>query len=324
MTERYGITYNFNPNYKTDIADYYNTYDCTVFNAICTNGKVSSAMRELTMFRVHDNKYSLERGEIVLGSQAYTALFKTKLTEEQIANFQPVQITISQYESEAETQAVISKTVTLKAIEPNSSSIKVNDETFRDFMDFDIYTYSVYLDDPSKADEAIKVVDQEHLEICSAKVSGPRYVERCIEVFGKFLKITMVFVLIAAIIFLVKFGVKSIRSNIYEIGVIKAMGGMRGDISKIFISQSLLVGIGILAVTYLGMHIGAFVADKIFIASLEMAIGAHLYGIKTVAFYPGAAFIVLVISLLVILVSAVISTKSIDKLNLISILKAKE
>ena len=324
VTERYGITYNFNPNYKTDIADYYNTYDCTVFNAICTNGKVSSAMREFTMFRVHDNKYSLERGEIVLGSQVYTALFKTELTEEQIANFQPVQITISQYESEAETQAVISKTVTLKAIEPNSGSIKVNDETFSDFMDFDIYTYSVYLDDPSKADEAIKVVDQEHLEICSAKVSGPRHVERCVEVFGKFLKITMVFVLIAAIIFLVKFGVKSIRSNIYEIGVIKAMGGMRGDISKIFISQSLLIGIGILAVTYLGMHIGAFVADKIFIASLEMAIGAHLYGIKTVAFYPGAAFIVLAISLLVILVSAVISTRSIDKLNLISILKAKE
>lgn len=324
ITERYGITYNFNPDYERDISEYYNTYEKSVIHVLFTCGRVSSTSEEVHVLRVPDNEYGLERGEIAMGANLYESMFETTLSEEDIANFQPTSVLISQYESYGANSMAVNKTMTIKTLVPNDDYITVNDETFQDMLDFDIHVSSIYLDDPAKAVEVKDVIEGEHLEIYSAKVNDIQYVERCIEVFGKFLKITMIFVLIAAVIYLVKFGVKSIRSNIYEIGVIKAMGGMRGDISRIFISQSLLIGAGILAVTYLGMHIGAFVADKIFVSSLQMATGAHLYGVKTVDFYLGVALVDLAISLLVILVSAVISTRSIDKLNLISILKAKE
>ena len=323
-SERYGITYNFNPDFEAAFAEYYVTYENAEFNATLTSGKISSNNIDLGIKRVPDGEYSLERGEIAMGVELYEELLEIAMSEEDVEGFTPTEVTFSHYESTGVNNIVVSHTVTVKTLVPDSDYIYVNGETLGDLMIFDVHPYSIYLDDPAKAEEAVRVVEEENLEIYSAKVNDLHYVERCIDVFGKFLNITMIFVLIASVIYLVKFGIKSIRSNIYEIGVIKAMGGMRGDISKMFISQSLLIGVGILVVTYLGMHIGAFVADKIFISSLEMATGANLYGIRTVDFYPDVALIDLAISLLVILVSAVISTRSIDKLNLISILKAKE
>ncbi len=324
MTERYGITYNFSQTFESDIIEYYNTYTLTKFSAVVTNGKTSSDKKELALLRLSTDNYGVGYGEMAMGAELYEDLFGVELSEEDIESFKPTAITLSQYESNGVNKIAVSKTVTLTTLIPDYSYMIVNDETFSDMIDLDVYAYSVYLDDPAKAEDAVKVVEKEKLEIYSGHVNGVNYVERCVEVFGKFLEITMILVLIAAAIFLVKFGIKSIRSNIYEIGVIKAMGGIRSDISKIFISQSLLMGVGILIITYIGMHIGALVADMIFVASLEAVTGVNLYGIRTVDFYPSVALIDIAVSILVIVISAILSTKAIDKLNLISILKAKE
>ena len=134
----------------------------------------------------------------------------------------------------------------------------------------------------------------------------------------------MVLVLAACAFYLINFGIKSIRSNIYEIGVIKSMGGISGDIGIIFISQSIVIGIGILIVTFIGMQIGASVADSIFMEALRVATGSNFYGIRAIDFYPDVALYDIGIALIVVVASAIISTVSIDRLNLISILKAKE
>ena len=168
------------------------------------------------------------------------------------------------------------------------------------------------------------VIAENRLEIFSGKIGNVRYIERCVEVFSKFLEITMVLVLAACAFYLVNFGIKSIRSNIYEIGVIKAMGGISGDIGIVFISQSVVIGIGILLITFIGMQIGARLADSIFMEALRIATGSNFYGIRAIDFYPDVALSDIGIALIVVVASAIISTISIDRLNLISILKAKE
>ena len=188
----------------------------------------------------------------------------------------------------------------------------------------DIFTYSVYLDDPSLAYDVIDVIESEKLQFYSAKIGNVHYIKRCVEVFDNFLVITMALILVACAFFLISFGIKSIRSNIYEIGVIKAMGGIRSDISKIFISQSLVIGLGILVLTFFGMQITSYVANEVFMAALEAVLGSTAYGIKAIDFYPSVALLDICIALIVVFISAITSTKSIDRLNLISILKAKE
>ena len=72
------------------------------------------------------------------------------------------------------------------------------------------------------------------------------------------------------------------------------------------------------------MQIGASVADSIFMEALRVATGSNFYGIRAIDFYPDVALYDIGIALIVVVASAIISTVSIDRLNLISILKAKE
>ena len=102
------------------------------------------------------------------------------------------------------------------------------------------------------------------------------------------------------------------------------MGGIKRDISKIFISQSLLLGVFILIATFFGMQIGAALANEVFLTSLSLVTNSNFYGISAIDFYPLVALADIGIALALVIVAAIISNFTIDRLNLISILKAKE
>ena len=322
VTERYGITFNFSSNYEAASREHYNNCSYARMRAFFINDKQTTSNLEMILSK--NTSLSLADGEIAMGDELYATLFGITLTDEEIANFKPIEVKISQYESEARNTTFHSKKVTIAKIIPKSQYMYSNENTFSDFYSYTLYTYSAYLDDPGEVADIMDVIKENRLEIFSGKIGNVRYIERCVEVFSKFLEITMVLVLAACAFYLINFGIKSIRSNIYEIGVIKSMGGISGDIGIIFISQSIVIGIGILIVTFIGMQIGASVADSIFMEALRVATGSNFYGIRAIDFYPDVALYDIGIALIVVVASAIISTVSIDRLNLISILKAKE
>lgn len=325
VSERYGITYNFSENYEEALREYHSQRSVMRISAFLIKGKKSSTQREM-LVRTETGKYTygLGDGEIAMSVSLYNTFFKTNLTAEDAESFTPTKVTIAQYENSVNKTVFNRKELTIVKLIPNGSYFFVNENTYDDLFEYNTYAYSVYLDDPAMATEAVEVVEREGLQVFTGRVGSVYFIERCIEVFGKFFDITMVIILAACVFFLVNFGIKSIRSNIYEIGVIKAMGGIRRDISKIFISQSLVMGIGILIVTYFGMDIGAYIANDIFMTALGAVTPGNLYGIRAIDFYPDVALYDIGIALAVVVISAIISTRSIDKLNLISILKAKE
>ena len=236
----------------------------------------------------------------------------------------PEKLTLAQYESAAAKEIVNSQDIYVTELISTGGVIYMNENTFKEFLKFDTYTYSLYLDNPAMARDISDVIADCKFSICSGLVGNVHYIERCLSIFDRFFGVTMAFILVACVFFLVNFGIKSIRSNIYEIGVIKAMGGIKKDISKIFISQSLIIGLGILIATYFGMQIGAALANEVFLTSLSVVANSNFYGIKAIDFYPLVALTDIGIALAVVVVSAIISNKSIERLNLISILKAKE
>ena len=336
LTERYNITYSFDENYHEALREF--LVDQAVNNGgvlrfyafFIMESKYSTAQSYIIAI---SDKYDLKDGEVVMGLSAYNTVSTSgdKVASKDIDKKNkelaesPEKLGFAQYESGAVKEIInYTEFSVTKLISSTSSYIYVNENTFRDLVKYNTYAYSVYLDDPVAAKEIVDVIDGNQLSICSGLVGNVHFIERCINIFDKFFGITMVFVLIACVFFLVNFGIKSIRSNIYEIGVIKAMGGIKKDISKIFISQSLLIGVGILISTYIGMQIGAALANEVFLASLALVSDGNFYGIKAIDFYPIVALLDIGISLAIVVISAIISNRAIDKLNLISILKAKE
>lgn len=330
VSERYGITYNFSPRYEEALLEFKSNENTMRFAVNMVADKKDLSKKSLSIIK--SDYLGLERGEIILPYNTYNYIFGKSLSADEVdslnAAFSPIEITFSQREGQLDPSTVCSQKFKIIGVSDRYDSTGtvalVNSETFDDMIQFETYTYSVYLDDPELAYDVVDVIEDNKLSIYSGKIGNVYYIERCVNVFGDFLKVTEALILFACMIFLVNFGIKSIRSNIYEIGVIKSMGGVKRDISKIFISQSAVMGIGILFVTYLGMQIGSYIANEIFLTSLQTVIGASFYGIRAIDFYPDVALMDIAVALAVVIVSAVISTRSIDKLNLISILKAKE
>lgn len=339
VTERYNITYSFDENYFDSLCDYLveSRGIMRVTGIFIKDGKYSSnqsyAISISDTYTAADGTKGvpLRDGQIVMGLTAYNAVStsENKVTNDNMneknAELQasPEKLAFAQYESGAVKEFINCEDVSVIKV-TTGNTVYMNENTYREFLKFNTYTYSVYLDDPAMAKDVSDIISDCRFAICSGMVGNVHFIERCINIFDRFFGVTMAFILVACVFFLVNFGIKSIRSNIYEIGVIKAMGGVKKDISKIFISQSLLMGVGILVVTYIGMQIGAAMANEVFLASLAAVSHSNFYGIKAIDFYPLVALADIGIALAVVIVSAIISNKSIDRLNLISILKAKE
>ncbi len=330
VEERYGITYSFDECYYDALCDYLIQGGIARTSVLLINGEKQTSSTSY-VFTVSD-KYDLEDGEIALSYTVYNTLSVTdnKITSSDLKEKNkelaesPLSITMAQHESAGVKEIMNSEELKVAQLTSSGTTIYMNSNTFKKLLKFNTYTYSVYLDDPSMAKDVSDVIEECKFSICSGMVGNVHFIERCINIFDRFFGITMVLILIACVFFLVNFGIKSIRSNIYEIGVIKAMGGIKKDISKIFISQSLLIGVGILIVTYFGMQIGSYLANEVFLASLAVVTNSSFYGIRAIDFYPMVALADIGIALAIVVVSAIISNKSIDRLNLISILKAKE
>lgn len=324
MNERYNIGYNFSENYEEALREYYvQNGKCVIAGFFIDDNRYSATMTPTFVIR---DDLGLADGEVAMSVAVYNKIYTQNLKAEDIDNdsFKPRKLGFARYESGVVKELAVREDFTVTQLVPQNGYIYVNENTYRKMLNVNTFTYSVYLDDPELAKDTIDVVKANSLTIYSGKVGNVYFIERCINVFKNFFTITQAIILLACAVFLINFGVKSIRSNIYEIGVIKAMGGVRRDISKIFISQSLVMGVGILIVTYFGMQLGAYVANDVFLTTLSAIAAADFYGIRAIDFYPDVALSDIGVALAVVVLSAVISTRSIDRLNLISILKAKE
>ena len=330
VSERYGIAYSFSENYYSAVSNYRHENfaagkDALIFDCfyLTSGGKGAGTATNIFML---NNK--LADGDIIMAYNIYNYIYETEYAPDQIfdANKElaPEGVAFRQYESSSAKDILHSESVTIKSLgmAPNVSYMNAN--TAEAFIKYNIFAYSVYLDNPTAVKDITDLIGSLEFSMFSGRIGNIYFIERCVEIFADFFEVTMLFILAACVFFLVNFGIKSIRSNIYEIGVIKAMGGIKRDISAIFISQSLLMGVGILISTYFGMQIFSSIADTVFLESLAAVSNANFYGIRVINFYPSVALIDIVIALGVVVTSAIISTVSIDRLNLISILKAKE
>ena len=191
-------------------------------------------------------------------------------------------------------------------------------------MVMDTLAYRLYFSDIEKAEKILDVSEEKGYFVISNDTKGISLVSRSIKIFGAFIQILEYIMLIVCIFYLTSFGIKSIRNNYYEIGVIKALGGRTRDIARIFIFQTLIVGIGIVLVSILGIYIASDVANEILIESFKAIFGIEFYKLRIISVYPSLVSIDLGIVIFIIFISALIPTLSLRKFKPIDILQAKE
>jgi ABC-type antimicrobial peptide transport system permease subunit len=124
--------------------------------------------------------------------------------------------------------------------------------------------------------------------------------------------------------FLILFGLRSIKQNSYQIGVIKALGGRNVDVQKIFVIKTFIIGIiiAIVSTATSVLFIGA--ADKVLIASIETVLKLNVEGFEVIRFMPRLIAFDAVLMIFLSFISALIPAILLKKIKPVEIIKAKE
>ena len=126
------------------------------------------------------------------------------------------------------------------------------------------------------------------------------------------------------IVYLIVYGINSIRRNLYEIGVLKALGSKSIDISRIFIAQ--IVGVGALVIIFsiLGINVISTISNKMLISAFEEFMTIKIFNLSIIK----ATFSIMALDLSIVFVVTLVSSNIpliyLKKVKPLNILKGKK
>ena len=315
----YGISYNFDENYEEAITDLeFRPYATLSFSYFGTNYYSST----YTIRPDLENKYNLKDDELIMYYTTYNKIFETEYTSKTINDFVPHKMTYTLYTSPKREKVAYTKEFTIVGLVSGISYVSTN--TYKELAKKDIFCYSLYFDQVKGNEKLLDVAEDLIFILESNDTIGIASVARVVSIVSNFMVIVEVILLLCSLLYLSFYGVRTIKSNIYEIGVIKSQGGSDKDISSIFILQNFIVGIGVIVVSLIGMYVGSLLANSLLVTSFEEILLVKVGSFKIVQFYPSMVLIDLIAALVIILVSSILPVNFLKKVKPIDILKAKE
>ena len=125
-------------------------------------------------------------------------------------------------------------------------------------------------------------------------------------------------------LYLALFGMRSIRQNSYQIGVIKAFGGSTREIGTIFVFKTFLIGFITVLLSSLVSVPFIMLANSALITSMETLLKISLQGFVIIRVMPSFLLADAAILLLITSLSSLAPTVLLKRIKPIDILKAKE
>ena len=123
---------------------------------------------------------------------------------------------------------------------------------------------------------------------------------------------------------MIGFGVKSIRQNTYQIGVIKALGGRNVDVMKIFVLKTFIIGFAVSVISALTSTLFIVAANSILVASIETVLGMKLLTVSIISIIPALLVLDAAAMIIISFISALLPTIMLKKIKPFKIIKAKE
>ena len=227
-----GVAYNFSEDYSKAIKNIEAKDLLTLDKSYVVNPEGEDSFRgTMYLTRNTDDLWDLKGNEVVMNISSYNSIFNANYTEKNYKTFIPHSFTYKKATSPKYNNFYFEKEIYITALTTEKVYTRASDEMFLEFMECDIYCYALYFDNVENALEILEVANKNGYSFSAVSSFGNLYiVTRSIDVLGSFLEIIEVALLIACFFYLGSFGIRSIKSNIYEIGVIKSLGGSNKDI----------------------------------------------------------------------------------------------
>ena len=323
-----GIAYSLNPNF----IDSFTLEETTLvksnglyFSAgdVEINGKSLDYMTtQITGLSTSD----FADGEIAIPYETYNLLFGTEYTSKDANKLDRVEkkaVTVRRYVDNDLTKGVVyEREFTVTAV--TASRLVCNENTMLYFKRADWYPSAVYYKGADNVDEIVDITDTTDFRFVARSQRNVQRVNELVYTFRDlflFLEVTTVAMIV---LFLVLFGIRSIKENSYQIGVIKALGGRNNDIQRIFVLKTCIIGVIVAVVASFASIFFVRFANKILIASIETVIGMNTNGLEVIRVIPSLITLDGAMMIVLSLVSALVPVIMLKSIKPVEIIKTKE
>lgn len=313
-----GIGYTFSENYISameqdpNVLGFAKLKNCTLIG----DGHSYTSEGSTTFFSSSARNVGLAAGEIALPYQIANEIFDTSYSTSNLSSFEPRKVTLN-------IDGGFTREFTLKKL-LTSNYIAVGDEDMRYFRELDVIPYALYFDDISYAALLTESAKENFYAVTSLFSESITRVGNIIVIFEDIFYIAEIILLVVCALFLVNFGVSSVKRNTYQIGVIKALGSKTSQISGIFVRQTLLVGLLILCLSVGGIYFITQFANAVLLEALKAYLSSFIFDITIIKFIPELVCLDLMMVMIISLISAFVPIVWVHNIKPIKIIKAKE
>lgn len=321
-----GINYNINPNFEEDLkTTLVNTNFSLNGVSISGNGKECDLAGNKALKVYLTNKDNpLDKGKVVFGYSEYNSIFKTSYDEKTYANFTPHEVTVTYYVDHDKSKGVLyTETYTIVNL-IKGDGMRMCDSDFTKLYGESVKNIGLYFDSVSNVEELTYLASEYNMHVNNIDQDNILVINKFINSFNPFLKLIFIMLVIFESIYLIGFGVNTIRQNLFEIGVIKSLGGRSKDIGIIFIVNVLLSGIGICITSVILSPIMIKIINNMLVSSFASVLNLTIYSLKIVKTIPVLMAFNLFMILLLSFVSSIVSMVLLYKVKPIEIIKSKE
>ena len=221
-----------------------------------------------------------------------------------------------------ERSVIFEKTFRVASI--SADSVEMYYDDYCEVREFTVSTFGLYLENNENIDKAVTALADRQMApktIAGTSITG---INKMMEVFIPLFRVIGIGLYIFVIFYLISSAINEIKSNYFQIGVMRSFGAKSTDVGFIFIAGVVLTGLAIVVMTILFEPLIVSVYNKLIIESFSMILNTYAYDITLV---DRSLVITLSNSLLVITItsiSALISLVTLKRLKPIEIIRAKK
>lgn len=309
--------------------------DVVQVNEDGTAGKVLKVNSSDLFCSINDDKdphaygeFKLKEGHIIISKALYEELFGEEL--EDLQNFTHKQFIIDGFESHRNPSddPVYSRVFTIDEIREqlkNEAKFEVCEEDYKFFRHYELFPYAIFFDQPTDIAALYGAGESHAFYSTSPQFSAVYTVVRVMQMYKDLFSTIAIVLFLACVLVLLNFGRKIVRSRVYEIGIIRALGGGKVEVLKVFLLQLLFASSLICVISIGGLFGISALANSILSSSLvKVTQNAAFKGMALLVANPTTFIVIVAVVILVTILSALIPLIMLSRIKPLNIIKSKE
>lgn len=322
VNQALAISYYFGDNYKEiSSANIYEGNYVYTRNFFVNGVDASSTISYISCGSYFD--CVLGDNEVFMDVEAYNKIFGTEYTYGNCDTFVPH--AISFLSSDFNNEVIYSKQMTVAGIgKCKGGNMLLADNVFYEYKEKMFHCYGVYADGEDVSGFINYTMDNGYSNM-SLKMSAIQTMSQAVETFNKFFEFIAMILVCACVFIITSFGVKNIKSKMYEVGVMKALGCKLSSFFVIFGLHTLLIAFTTIVVFVVGYVAFANVANHILLESLKAITPTKIMlDLQFIKFNWQLALINSAVVVFISIVSTIIPIILLRRIKPVTIIKAKE